>query len=453
MKRKITKIASALLGGMLLACAVLGSYAEMSDGDVLADSFSPAAEEGIVETEAITDEEEQKDDKATGKTVAEPPAATDEEPQEEAANEPVAESQEETADEAAAELPAAPDKEPQEESEDAEDADAAGQEPAGEIPEAQNKTDEENEPEPDENSDDVTDDEGQDEYNVTEEELIEFEDDDYGYLEPSAIPEKLQTVTPEMKFEGITELCIGSEVSGVANEEPASYHYIRSGSARIVDLTLYANEDIRVQINDKPVELEPDTDANGKDCMVCTVSLRSGETFISLSAQSVSYSLRADAPDADEETDGAIPEETVKETIKETAVETDTPAEAKEEQPAPSEEAPAGTEIAAAPDEPAAELPVITGENWAENQDPNRYVIVHSSIDGQKRVYRNTYVKMTAEPVGYEGTDYRVQWYYSPDGGATQIPIPGADKLTYVYQVNDENFHYIWSAKVTPVDG
>ena len=80
-------------------------------------------------------------------------------------------------------------------------------------------------------------------------------------------------------------------------------------------------------------------------------------------------------------------------------------------------------------------------------------MVIHSSIEGQKRVYSNSYVKLTAELFGYEGTDYTVQWYYSPDQGATRIAIPGADSLTYVYRVNDENIHYLWSVTVTPADG
>ena len=430
MKRKIIMITAYVMSCMLLVCVAPGSYAEMSDEAILNDSDSPVQEEvsktpaepeSTPETTPVTEEEEN-------------PAA--EEP--EAAAEPAAEDNTESTQET--EPAPKPETVPAEEPEpdpESEPETAPAEEPEPE-PESEPETApaEEPEPEPEPEPETAPAEEPEPEPRPT--------DEPGAAAEPSAMPEELQTVTPEMRLEGITELCVGSEVKGIANDDPATYHYIRSGSPRTVDLTLYADDDIRVQINDKPVSLEPCTDANGQDCMTCRVRLCSGETYISLSARSVSYSLKADVTVEDQETDGEIQEESEEKT--------DTPAEADGEQTTPSSETPDEAEPDDAPEEPAAGQAVITGDDLADEPDPNRYVIIHSSIEGQKRVYSNTYVRPTAEPFGYEGVDYRVQWYYSPDEGATQIPIPGANSLKYVYQINNENLHYLWSVKVMPAD-
>ena len=41
---------------------------------------------------------------------------------------------------------------------------------------------------------------------------------------------------------------------------------------------------------------------------------------------------------------------------------------------------------------------------------------------------------------------------YSPDGGKTVIDIPNANELTYVYQINEVNYQYIWSIKVVLIE-
>ena len=447
MKRKIIKITASILSGILLVCVVLGSYAEMPDEDDAertdfseqAESSEPAEESETIAVTDATDSGEQRTERP------DPPAAVNTEAVKEADKTELPEKTATTVTDVKNDEPATAVK-------------SGETDPAGTVDKQEADPDETIEYEPEEASDDVTGDDTETEPDEDDGDgLIELDDDDPGFVEPDMIPETLANVTPEMRFEGITELQIGSEVSGTANEDKGTYHYIHSDRARTIVLTLKARADIRVQINDKPVSFEPAADEDGNACLECELTIRNGDTYIGLCGQSVSYRLKADVSLVEPETEEEItePEEEIPETeeeIPETegSDETDN-AEQNEEVEEPVE---TGTSAEAGddPDQAAGE-PETAAEIQPDEPDIERYIIVHSSVEGQKRIYTNSYVKLTAEPVGYDGTEYTVQWYYSPDGGDTQIPIPGANSLKYVYQINNENLHYIWSVKVTPVDG
>ena len=510
MKRKITMITACILSCMLLVCVVFGSYAEMSDEtipDEIDSRIEEEASEEPEEPEEIPDEDPADDDAAVGESAESsdedsqedagaPVTRNDPEPEPETAPAPEPESDPEPASDPASdpepesEPASEPASDPEPESEPASEpaSDPAPESTPDSEPESEPESepvpnpapDQESEPESD-SSDHSEDPSGEEEPEAAEDGedgsaedaeipqqepdengLYEIDDDDHGDIESFAMPEELVTISPEMRFEGITELKIGSEIDGTAVAAPGTYHYIRSGSARTVQLTLYASADIQVQINDQPVRLEAAEDADGNVCAACLVSARAGETFISLIGDSVAYRLKAALPAADEEkaeeetqegpaasTDEANNEPSDEQAGTEAADGNSDPTDPATDEP----EATAGTEDEA---EQAENEPETTGEDQAEEadeQDPNRYVVIHSSIEGRKRVYVDTYVKLTAELFGYDENEYTVQWYYSPDQGVTKIPIPGENSLKYVYQINNENLHYIWSVEVTPVDG
>ena len=492
MKRKIMKITASILSCMLMVCVVLGSYAETTDETILTDNGS-AIQEETAEPVEVSD------------NIAEPETSDGGEAAEEAMESPVVENTEasdtadqtESADDNSADTripentePAADNTEAtetadvNEQIEEPSKADDSEMNPESvEIQESGDEKAEENTAEPEEKNEDtdtqVTDvteeDEAEDEKtddaedlfpNETDENgLVELDDEDHGYVDPDIIPESIANITPEMRFEGITQLYINSEVSGVACEDEKAYHYIHSEYARTVVLTLYTGSDIQVQINDKSVLFESATDGDGNDCLVYQTGIRAGDTYISLSGQSVSYRLKASQPVTDEEETEETPE------TEETAETTGEEGEGEETAEVPADES------AAEPDDESteehvdeqveAETPVETTdeagdapeepEAAADEQpaepEPERHIEIHCSIEGKKQVYTNSYVKLTAELFGYEDVEYTVQWYYSPDQGATQIPIPGANSLKYIYQINDENLNYIWSVEVTPVDG
>ena len=99
-----------------------------------------------------------------------------------------------------------------------------------------------------------------------------------------------------------------------------------------------------------------------------------------------------------------------------------------------------------APEQPAEEAqPEPAGEEEgqpAEETAPaERKVIVHSTLDGVDNVYEGTKVTLTGELIGYEGLDYRLQWYFRKDGIGDYILIEGADQLTFTYRIDQENYH------------
>ena len=102
-----------------------------------------------------------------------------------------------------------------------------------------------------------------------------------------------------------------------------------------------------------------------------------------------------------------------------------------------------------APETAEADGDSVTEEAAVEEKPAvERKVITHSSLEGLTEIYEQSYVVLTAELIGFEDTAYTVQWQFSPDGGETVIDIPGANELTYIYQINEANFQYIWSVKV-----
>ena len=57
--------------------------------------------------------------------------------------------------------------------------------------------------------------------------------------------------------------------------------------------------------------------------------------------------------------------------------------------------------------------------------------------------YPGARITLTAKPVGFEGTDYTLQWEYSTDG-QNWTPQPGANALTFTYTLNEETARYKW---------
>ena len=98
------------------------------------------------------------------------------------------------------------------------------------------------------------------------------------------------------------------------------------------------------------------------------------------------------------------------------------------------------------PNEDAVEEPA------AEQVPPKRKVIVHSSLEGVEVVHEGDEVTLTGELIGYEGVDYRLQWYYRKDGTGDYIMIDGADQLTLSFRITKENFYNTYSLGVIVID-
>ena len=170
--------------------------------------------------------------------------------------------------------------------------------------------------------------------------------------------------------------------------------------------------------------------------------------------------MTTEAPAATENTEESAEAPAAAENTEEqTEVETETePAPAAEptgevtEEEAPAEEViPEETEVTEEPEEePAPEQPAeeVTEETVEEESaEPEeeaapveRKVIVHSTLDGVEDVYEGTKVTLTGELIGYEGLDYRLQWYFRKDGIGDYILIEGADQLTFTYRIDQDNY-------------
>ena len=85
--------------------------------------------------------------------------------------------------------------------------------------------------------------------NYSEDELVELEDNG-GYIDPEYIAENLPEITPEMKYENITEMKVGSTISGSAGVDEILY-YIKANRTQNIVLVLRANGNIQIRINER----------------------------------------------------------------------------------------------------------------------------------------------------------------------------------------------------------
>jgi len=89
----------------------------------------------------------------------------------------------------------------------------------------------------------------------------------------------------------------------------------------------------------------------------------------------------------------------------------------------------------------------------AEEAAPvERKVIVHTDLGDSKDVYEGQRITLTGELIGYEGINYRLQWYMRKDGVGDYIMIEGADQLTFTYRVTRDNFYNTYYLGVIVMD-
>ena len=86
--------------------------------------------------------------------------------------------------------------------------------------------------------------------NYKEEDLVELEG--AGYMDPEYLKEEIGEITPEMKYENISEMKIGSTVSGTAGANEIFY-YIKAARTQNIILVLQENGNIRIRINERDV--------------------------------------------------------------------------------------------------------------------------------------------------------------------------------------------------------
>ena len=138
---------------------------------------------------------------------------------------------------------------------------------------------------------------------INEEDMQEM-DDDAGYIDPEVVAQHIPEVTPEMKYDNITELKIGSQVSGTVYADAAALYYIKSSRNQTVVLGLYTNDNIQVRINDQSVKFVADEATD--NYFTYELYVRAGETYtVELSASAASFTLTAEkkAFEAEEETE------------------------------------------------------------------------------------------------------------------------------------------------------
>ena len=152
--------------------------------------------------------------------------------------------------------------------------------------------------------------------NYSEDELEEL-DDNGGYIDPEFVAEHSPEITPEMKYENITEMKVGSEVSGTAGTDEILY-YIKAAKTQSIVLVLQANGNIQVRINEHAVNFTENEDGTRS----YEVKVQYNETYIIGISGQGTFKLSAEVK-AVEETEE--PEET-DEVIDEVEEQTEVPA-------------------------------------------------------------------------------------------------------------------------------
>ena len=86
--------------------------------------------------------------------------------------------------------------------------------------------------------------------NYKEEDLVELEG--AGYMDPEYLDEEIGEITPEVKYTNISEMKIGSTISGSAGADEIFY-YIKAARTQNIVLVLQENGNIRIRINEHDV--------------------------------------------------------------------------------------------------------------------------------------------------------------------------------------------------------
>lgn len=87
-------------------------------------------------------------------------------------------------------------------------------------------------------------------------------------------------------------------------------------------------------------------------------------------------------------------------------------------------------------------------EVQVEEAEPEKSVVVTTSLDGVENIELGMQVTLYANLYGYENAEYTVTWQYSGDG-ANWESIEGLNALTYTFTLDETNYMYVWRAVVT----
>lgn len=101
---------------------------------------------------------------------------------------------------------------------------------------------------------------------------------------------------------------------------------------------------------------------------------------------------------------------------------------------------------------PTGKIALYNAEATPEEEAAIRTISVSSSLEGVTVIEEGTPICLTAVLTGFDGVAYTLQWQYTPDAGATNVDIAGANELTYVYNISFENLTYLYRLVVTVQD-
>ena len=93
-------------------------------------------------------------------------------------------------------------------------------------------------------------------------------------------------------------------------------------------------------------------------------------------------------------------------------------------------------------------IALFNSEATEEEKEIIRSVSVSANV-GSTPSHEGDQIILSAKLTGFEDVNYRLQWQYSPDGGATIIDVSGANDAQYSFIINDENAAYLWRVCVT----
>ena len=158
--------------------------------------------------------------------------------------------------------------------------------------------------------------------NYKEEDLVELEG--AGYMDPEYLDEEIGEITPEVKYTNISEMKIGSTVSGSAGADEIFY-YIKATRTQNIVLVLQENGNIQIRINEHDVHFIENEDGT----KTYEMKVQSGSDYIIGISGNGSFRLTAEVK---------IVEETAEETV-ETIEEENVTAEEEDSNPAPESEA------------------------------------------------------------------------------------------------------------------
>ncbi len=206
-------------------------------------------------------------------------------------------------------------------------------------------------------------DDADDDESYSEDELVTFDDDNWGYVDPEIVSDYIPEMTAELKFPEITKLSVNEKVAGNIDAENDAQYVIKAESSKTIVLDLVASsEKVNVKINDKAVKFVKDEEAASYHATY-TMNITAGQEYIITltSSSKVAYKLSVETAQAvEEKAEEVTEEEVVEDTEEET---TEEPAEETEEETVETTEE---VEEEATEEEPAEETEEETVETTDE---------------------------------------------------------------------------------------